>query len=281
MNFHPQKCKVLTISRQDDKPAWATIFPFLKFYYFLNGTDLEFVESEKDLGVIVTSKLSWREQCLALYSKASSRLGLLKRVCHFVKCSKQKRVLYLSLVRSIFEHCVTVWRPCSVDLLQKLESIQRRSVKWILSECGHHYSDFEYLKRLKDLDILPMEYRFTVSDLIIFHKMFYGNYTIKLPPYLIPVSIEDRTRLRTNIRPPNYLNETSTLDLSTMRSTSVDELSLKCCIEPRAAAFKNGFFFRAHLLWNHIPVKIRKTTSPQKFKALLTAHMWDIILAPD
>ena len=156
-------------------------------------------------------------------------------------------------------------------------------MKWIMSECGHHYSDFEYTKRLKDLDILPIKYRFMISDLVIFHKIYYNNYIIKLPSYLIPLTLEDRSRLRSNIRPPNYLNgeDLNTLDLSSMRSTRVDELSLKCSIEPKAPAFKNSFFFRAHILWNHIPVRIRSIQCIALFKTTLTSHLWDIVLAPD
>ena len=58
--------------------------------YTLNGIELEYVESEKDLGVIVTSDLNWEGNILALCVKASSRLGLMKRTLHFIKDRKQK-----------------------------------------------------------------------------------------------------------------------------------------------------------------------------------------------
>ena len=115
MKFHTHKCKVLPIA-----PAgkgldnyWDQIFPFNIFYYHLNGNELQFVESEKDLGIMVTSNLSWVDQLMAIYLKASSRLGLLKRALYFVKCPKQKRNFYLAIVRSQFEHCIQIWRPCN------------------------------------------------------------------------------------------------------------------------------------------------------------------------
>ena len=103
------------------------------------------------MGVHVASNLSWGDQIDYIYSKASSRLGLLKRALLFVKCPKQKRVFYLAIVRSLFEHCVQIWRPISECGILKLERIQKRAVKWILSEVEHSYNNVEYVERLKNL----------------------------------------------------------------------------------------------------------------------------------
>ena len=91
-------------------------FPFQYFTYNLNRTELEYVDNEKDLGVIVTTKLNWDAHILALCLKASSRLGLLTRSLHFIKDRKQKRYFYLAVVRSIFEHCSVVWRPTTLQI---------------------------------------------------------------------------------------------------------------------------------------------------------------------
>ena len=159
MKFHPQKCKVLPIA-YNGLARTLSMFPSRQFTYDLNGTELEFVEKEKDLGVVVTTKLNWEENILSLCLKASSRLGLMNRSLHFIRCQKQKRAFYLALVRSIFEHCSVIWRPTTVQLNNKVESIQRRAVKWILGEQDHHYNDYEYLKRLNDLDLMPMKFKF-------------------------------------------------------------------------------------------------------------------------
>jgi len=149
MFFHPHKCKVLSVTLHHIVEDFT--LPFEKFHYCLDksnadNTLLDIVEAEKDLGVIFTNRLSWTQQSAALYSKASSRLGLIKRVCHFVKCTKQKRVLYLAMVRSLFEHASVIWHPSGAQI-QKLEKIQKRSVKWILNEQDHHYDSYEYLRR--------------------------------------------------------------------------------------------------------------------------------------
>ena len=83
-------------------------------------------------------------------------LNLVKRTCHFTINKDQKRVLYLTLVRSQFEHCSVVWTPQSVTLLTQVESVQKRAVKWILSEQFQSYSEEDYLTKLHNLDLLPL-----------------------------------------------------------------------------------------------------------------------------
>ena len=133
------------------------------------------------MGVIVNTHLSWHEQCSALLVKSKTRLGLVRRTCHFTSDIKQKRVLYLMLVRSIFEHCPVVWRPTSPSVIKKFEIIQRRATKWIYSQPYVSYDDDDYLIKLKKLDILPMGYKFLVTDLLLFHRIVYGDVCIALP----------------------------------------------------------------------------------------------------
>ena len=51
MNFHPDKCKVLSISHK--KVSWIDILPFPKFSYELNSNILDYVDNERDIGVLV------------------------------------------------------------------------------------------------------------------------------------------------------------------------------------------------------------------------------------
>ena len=102
MKFHPQKCKVLSVT--SSRRAFY-VLPFDRYLYNLNGVYLDYVETEKDLGVHINGKLSWVTHCQALASKANQTLGFVRRTCHFTMCSQQRRVLYIALVRSIFEQC--------------------------------------------------------------------------------------------------------------------------------------------------------------------------------
>ena len=144
MSFHPDKCKVLTIHNSKniyhDKPS----------PYFLGSTSLKSIEVEKDLGVDMTPKLDWEHQIVRLCSQASQKLGLLRRNCFFVNDTKRSRTLYLTIVRSLFEHCSVIWRPTNIALTNKLEGIQKRALKWVLHEEGISYSPkTTYWRKLK------------------------------------------------------------------------------------------------------------------------------------
>ena len=278
MTFHPQKCKVLSVAKVKYEP----VLPFQLYIYNLGGTLLDYTSSEKDLGVIVNSTLTTDEQCDKRYSVMNQKLGMLKRVCYFTKNANQKRALYLAIVRSQLNHCCVVWRPTTESKIDRLESIQKRAVKWILNEQYHHYNDWEYTCRLRDLRLLPIEYFFILNDLIIFHKIFNDIYCIKLPPYFRTFDESDRARLRSTVRAPVYYNsERDTLDLASMRAVSQDDKSLKCTLASVSPCLKRSFYYRVHMLWNHLPINIREEQAPSKFKALLIAHLWDVVMKPD
>ena len=50
-----------------------------------------------------------------------------------------------------------------------------------LGELGFHYNDVEYLSRLKELHLLPLEYKFRLTDLMLFHDIVYNTSSIHLP----------------------------------------------------------------------------------------------------
>ena len=262
MRFHPAKCKVLIISARASPP--------LPFTYNLDGCALQNVQSEKDLGVDITNKLSWNTQCDRLYSKACQQLGLVKRNGHIVSDPKCRRALYLTLVRSQFENCSVIWRPCTKSLSDKLESLQKRAIKWILSEEGHSYSSEIYLKKCKFLDILPLSRKFDLNDLIFLHKVLNN---------LIPVSL------------PDYLSFYQ--GGSRLRQCHLDNFSLVSSITPRLSQNVNystnntrsplskSFFYRTHLLWNTLPLPVRQITSTSLFKSEVTKHFWKTLLYDD
>ena len=131
MKFHPLKCKFVTIH---SRPSPLAMLPFTQYHYQMGENLLEFVDSETDLGVNIDSDLNFNLQCESLLSKANQQYGLVKRTCQFVNDIKRRRVLYLTLVRSHFEHCSPVWRPGGESMMKKFEKFQKKCIKWILFE---------------------------------------------------------------------------------------------------------------------------------------------------
>ena len=155
-------------------------------------------------------------------------------------------------------------------------------MNWIINEEYHHYSDFEYISRLNDLELLPIKYFFDLTDLVRFHKIYNNNYCIKLPSYYRPYNDNDKSQLRCAIVPPNYYNsQRETIDLHSMRAISHDSKSLKCTLTHTCPILKKGFFFRSHILWNHLPLNIRDEISSSKFLDIIIPHLWDIAMRPD
>ena len=175
MVFHPQKCKVLSVTMCN---RTYYVLPFDRFAYCLDGIQLDYVENEKDLGVHMTTKLNFKEHVHFICSKANRMLGLVKRTCEFVKNPAQKRVFYLSIVGSQFNDCSSIWRPYSICLLNKIERVQIRAVKWILSELNATYTTTEYLKNVRILICCPLEQGWTSLTYCFFIKLFTKLYPL-------------------------------------------------------------------------------------------------------
>lgn len=211
-----------------------------------------------DLGVTVSNKLSWTEQCSKLVSKANSRLGLVMRICHFTIDKKQKRTFYLTLVRSIFEHCSIIWHPTSSNQISNFEAVQKRAIKWIDGRMYDHYSDDQYLKKLKDFNILPLKLKFIMTDLTLFYKIIHSLVYISLP---VDFTVAEPTQVRYTRNTANIVN-------------CKDNTSIKCSIKPKCDSFRNSFFFRTMSIWNRIPCEIRQVDKISSFKLQLKKFMW-------
>ena len=259
MNFHPQKCKVVSVAPR--LPPLLGILPCVQYIYYLGENSLDYAENEKDLGVDINPKLNFGDQCERLYSKACQQFGLAKRTCHFVKDFRRRRALYLSLIRSQFEHCSPVWRPVHKTMINKLESLQKRCIKWILSEEFYSYGCSEvYMGKCCQVRILPLVKRFDFNDLILLFKIIHDLVPLKLPFYL--KFYEGNSRLRT---------------------CHLDSLSLVSSIRPKCtvisdsnknSALYKSFYYRVHLLWNVLPLEIRECESLSLFETKLRQYLW-------
>ena len=260
MKFHPDKCKVLTVTLQrNDTPRYT---------YMLGQTPLHYVQSEKDLGVSITSNLCWTKHCNNLCSKAKRNLGLLRRTCNFVKNTRQRRSLYLAMIRSQFEHCSTVWAACSQTMLETMESIQKRCIKWVLNEELETYSPYTYALKCRQLDILPLRYRLVLKDLKLFHSMITGTFPSSLPNYLHFHKINNRLR-------SSHLDEFSIVSDLSPRITVNYNKSETGVVSSSLNQFSKSFYFRTMNAWNSLPLETRKITSSSLFEHSVVKHLWD------
>ena len=101
----------------------------LLYYHYNFGENLlEYADSEKDLGVDITSNLSCNEHCDMIISRAKQKSGMLRRTCNFVNDVKRKRILCLTLIESQFEHCSQIWHPNNLTMIDKFENGQKNAL---------------------------------------------------------------------------------------------------------------------------------------------------------
>ena len=255
MKFHPSKCKVVSVAQR--KPLYLGILPNIQFIYFMGEDPLEYAECETDLGIDINSKLNFNIQCDKLLTKANKIFGLTKRTCYFVQDMKKRRTLYLSLIRSQFEHCSPIWRPYNATMLSKFERLQKRCIKWILYEEFARYHTYNnYIRKCRQVNLLPMSMRFQLNDLVLFHKVIYNLIPMELPHYLS--FFDGQTRLR---------------------SCHLDTLCVVSNIISNSNIYlKKSFFYRTHIEWNELPLNIRQKSCPITFKEHLIQYLWTYVM---
>ena len=249
MRFHPDKCKLLKVTTMREREMD-------KFPYHLGSKYLDYIPVEKDLGVKMTTNLSWNEQWDSIIKSANSRLGLTKRTCHFIKDRRQRLIFYKTMVRSLFQHCAEIWRPSTKVALDKFEALQKRAVKWIFMEDYEKYTPEIYQQKLQELGLLSIESRFKYFDLKLFFRIIYSEVCIKLPEYLQFISpdelVEGTRRLRQTHKDPLYF----------------------VCNKDRVNVFRNSFFYRtAIILWNGLPLELRLIEDSVNFNVELKKYL--------
>ena len=269
MNFHPAKCHVLSVTgtlSHEDNPF--SVLPYFKYFYSLGGTVLDYVDRQRDLGIIITSTLEFDTHANSILSSMVFKFNLLRRTCFFLSRSSCKRTLYLSMVRSLIEHCNQIWSNMNSGSLKKLEKLQKRAIKWIRNEPLASYTNDQYVEHLLDLKLLPFKYLFHFYDLRLFYKMLFGLTDIPIPNFIQPIVPSTLRVSRQNI------------DIIEGRDTTTLVIVSNGDGPATHRAIRTGFFYRTVSLWNKLPFSIRQCKSLPLFNKLVKSHLSENIV-PD
>ena len=150
-------------------------------------------------------------------------------------------------------------------MIDKLENLQKRCIKWILSEECLRYNNYNtYIRKCQQVRLLPLSKRFDFNDLVLFFKVLRKLIPLDLPSYL------------------QFYNGNSRL-----RSCHFDNLSIISSLSPKCNglsdtnknfALNKSFFYRAHLQWNLLPLEIRSLESLSMFRSEVMKFLWKSIL---
>ena len=231
MAFNTTKCKVLRMSKQRSrrKP--------LNTYHLV-----EEVLSHSDLGVSV----SWNTHIEQTCAKANRVLGLVKRLCGGDICDFQTRkLLYAALVRPLLEYSASVWSPYLVKHRRLIKNIQRRVTKFILKYPPREVS---YVNRLDQLNLLPLDFRRQMHDLVLLFKHKTGTVTSNFGRFIQTATWQYRTR---NFHQANF-------DLLSRHNQEY---------------YCNSYFPRTVKLWNSLPNILKSSQDLLWFRVYLNDHL--------
>ena len=137
---------------------------FLELHSSHSCSTIKSCEVECDLGVSLDCDLTWHAQVSHQAARANKLLGFVRRNSRFIHSTSVRRTLYLGLVRAHLGYATQVWAPQGIELISKLESIQRRATKFIL--CLPFLTNISYKERLMSVNLLPVCYWYELLDLV-------------------------------------------------------------------------------------------------------------------
>ena len=210
-------------------------------YNLSDSTPLTPTETVKDLGVVVSSDLSWNAQISSMASKGRAMSAWVFSA--FITREKfAMMLLYKSLVRSHLEYCCVLWNPKLVSHIQLLESVQRSFTARIWG-----LEHLNYWERLKALKLMSLQRR--RERYIIIHMWKILNLRC---PNDVGISFSSPSRL--GIR------------------ANIPTLS-KVCSQRNQSIYDSSFAVMGPKLWNIIPSCLHQITDQQQFKIQLTTYL--------
>ena len=237
LKFHPDKCKRMTIGKQNEHTQVTYTLNIEKTIH-----NLENVDQEKDIGVIIDSNLEFDKHINAKINKANSMFSIIRRSFQFL--SQQNFIpLYKSLVRSHLDYASSVWNPYKQKHIDALENVQRRATRQLPT-----LSKLPYEERLQTLKLPTLAYRRVRGDMIEVYKIMNEIYDTDVTLFL-------KTRVQSAER-------TSQRGHKFQLYTEHINKNIR----------KHSFAVRVINIWNSLPKEVAEAPSINSFKNRLDKY---------
>ena len=231
MEFHPQKCQLLTITKKQNP---------IKAKYYVHGEALSQTKSAKYLGVIIDSELNWKDQNKAVCKKANSILAFLKR--NISNCPQPiKEKCYKTLVKPILEYGCCVWDPHTKKYIEELEKTHKNAARFVTN--NYNYISGNTKNNMNKLGWIPLEEQRARNKVNLFYKGIHNTIDIPTDQYQ---TISHRIKTRQN----------------ECQMYNIPYSKINCHL--------HSFFPSTIRLWNSVPTGIKASETTEAFKQALT-----------
>ena len=204
-----------------------------------NIINLTQIKEEKDIGVIIDERLTFKSHMTQKVNKANCIMGIIRRT--FDHLDKDTFLLaYKALVRPHLEYGNAIWHPYKKTDIILVENVQRRATKLLPG-----MSKLSYEERLKTLGLPTLQYRRLRGDMIETFKILHNKYDQQVTQDFLP------------IRDQSQSTETRGHHLRINHQYS--RLKLR----------QNSFCLRIAKLWNDLPEQVVTSQSVRSFEKRL------------
>lgn len=167
--------------------------PFIHKYY-LNRSLVPENDNVNDLGIALDKKLTFCLHINIIIQRANSKLGYIKRWSKDIRDPYVLKILFCSFVRSILEYACVVWSPFYSIHSNRLESVQKRFLRFALRNLPWNDSLIlpPYSTRLELIKMTSLKKRRESHGVLFIYKLLSGS--IDSENLLSLVSINSRPR---------------------------------------------------------------------------------------
>ena len=234
VTFNCAKTECMIFSLKNKPPSYPPLF--------LNNTIIKQVNHHTHLGLILDSKLTWKDHITKICTKASQRITNIKRIRYLIPRVTADN-LYKTLVRPLLEYADVIFDNTSQLMKKKIDQVQREAI--VMITCAYHRTQTVKLYTESGLEYLTDRRR--NHRLTIFFKMTTGLAPEHLQE-ILPPSVGDNAFYRTRYN---------------------TDSSLRTVPYARTSKFANSFVIQTTKDWNTLEKSFRLEASLSSFKIKL------------
>lgn len=169
LKFNIKKCSVISYTRRT--PQFQ-----ITFNYNMENEILERKSTIKDLGIIFDSKFTFNDHIISICKTSYSLVGFIKRSSVYFENPNSLKLLFFAVVRTKLEYGAVIWYPHVGYLLEMIENIQKKFLKFIYYKSFGFYTNLiPYSELLRMFELTSLFKRSKLNSILFIHKLLHGS----------------------------------------------------------------------------------------------------------